>query len=99
MGEGGDHEGVVVGAGCLDGHFLEEGVTHVGEFEEGDIGGDSEAFFKEGDEEEGENGGEGGGDEGAEKLTGEDGEGGLVEDGDDTGEEDVDGGDTASGFV
>ena len=38
----------MIGARGLDSHFLEEGVTHIGEFEQGDVGGNAEAFFEEG---------------------------------------------------
>lgn len=48
FGEVGNHEAVMVSAGCLDLHAAKEGVVEIGEFEQGDVGGDFKEVFKEG---------------------------------------------------
>lgn len=50
FGEVGDSEAVMVGAGCLEAETLEQGVVEVRHFEPGNIGGESEEGFEDGEE-------------------------------------------------
>ncbi len=50
FGEVGDSEAVMVGAGCLEAETLEQGVVEIRHFEPGNIGGESEEGFEDGEE-------------------------------------------------